>query len=820
MDTKPVKTIYVRAMYVLVVLAVVLSMTTIVYAASPSPFIGKWEATDLDESNISLTIAGGPSGPFQITWIDSHMSFCNGEAGIIRGTGFLNKNDANLLEADLHVKCFTTGTTTDVHLTLRRHPATDTLSARYGNGKIMLWHRPGISPGFPALNLRVNYGHDWVESFYESGHTAWVTVTESDGVTVKAIAELITEPKEYWGWEGGFQTLDSVWFDVEMNQLEYPPNIQPGDWVYGWVDNGAIAQVQIGEINGWIDLADDSIAGTISASWITDAVPVECFDWGSGGEPINKDAGFVLPDGADTYACSWAGQWDIQPWQTIGVGYFTPDGHWVANAFDAPGPYIVASEAGDWFWTTNFYPDLLDIAIYESADENAALLWSGQQATDPSGFVFVDYGIHGQDLIPGNYLVVSDGVNEKGLVLDTVTIEVFDTEHEIMSGKAHLGSDVWAAAGPQEWQERIMTYADPVSGDWYVDFTTVGFDITEEMRPWSYAHVYDEDGDANEGNTPPPPPNATMTAWLEWNVVEGFGWAIGDTVTLSIGDFSREALVVPSDWDPYFGYVRFELGEEHDLEAGENVVMTDGSTFKELLIPSLAVTWYDLGPKTITGTYDASYGFWVNVNGMEPDLAFDGSTWTATFGELGPDMWGDAAQIDEDGDEARATIHTPNPNLYALTEENEVIAQVWNIGVQLDLKIYNAAAEEVYSDFAIVQPPSEAPWTVVVFDLGAAGFDLLPAHRIVLNQNGYERELTVSSLQVTGFNYDEAKVIGIGDPGTNIFIRINGTDIWGEVNEFGNWEISHPQLAPGVWGEAIEPDNMDGDETRDRFQAH
>ncbi|MGW8179966.1 MAG: hypothetical protein ACWGQW_14570 [bacterium] len=159
------------------------------------------------------------------------------------------------------------------------------------NATAVEWKTP------PAMNLRVNYGHDWVESFYEAGHIVWVTVTEADGETIKATSEVITEPKEYWDWESGFQTMDSYWSDADGNQMENPPDIQPYDWVFAQVDNGVSTQVKIGE--------------------------------------IHKDAGSIMPNGEEQYTCTWdpETEWDVQPWQDIGVGYFTPDGHWVANAF-------------------------------------------------------------------------------------------------------------------------------------------------------------------------------------------------------------------------------------------------------------------------------------------------------------------------------------------------------------------------------------------------------------------------------------------------------------------------------------------------------
>ena len=179
----------------------------------------------------------------------------------------------------------------------------------------------------PKMDLRVNYGHDWVESFYEAGHAISIQVTDSEG-NVKATAEVFTGPRAEWGGESGFQTTPENWSPAS-------PDLQPYDWVYAQVDNGATAKVQLGEIRGEVRFDLDSVAGTIVAPWITDPVQVECLDWGSGQETpfSNKDGGFRLTDGSDPYSCSWEGEWDVQPWQDIGVGYFTPDGHWVANAF-------------------------------------------------------------------------------------------------------------------------------------------------------------------------------------------------------------------------------------------------------------------------------------------------------------------------------------------------------------------------------------------------------------------------------------------------------------------------------------------------------
>ncbi|MEN6408986.1 MAG: hypothetical protein ABFD44_04655, partial [Anaerolineaceae bacterium] len=333
MDTKIIKPLVHHIVNILVILAMAFSLSTVVHAAPPSPFIGTWFSTDIDGSEVRLVIAGHAAGPFHITWTETYISFCDGRAGIIRGKGWLNEEDANLLEADLHLQCFTTGASFDFHTVWRYHMTTNALSNAW-NGYITIWSRlrkPAPPP--PNLNLRVNYGDNWVESFYEAGHTAWITVFGSDQLTVKAWAELITEPKEYWNGEPGFQSMDSSWYDGDGNLLEYPPDIQPYDWVYGWVDNGATARVQIGDITGVVDLPTDSIEGTIYTPWFSSEVNVECFPWGAPEPQPEMKYDAVQPDGADPYNCSWAGEWDIGFGQTVGVGYLGPDGHWVANSF-------------------------------------------------------------------------------------------------------------------------------------------------------------------------------------------------------------------------------------------------------------------------------------------------------------------------------------------------------------------------------------------------------------------------------------------------------------------------------------------------------
>lgn len=504
----------------------------------------------------------------------------------------------------------------------------------------------------PELALRVNYGHDWVESFYEAGHTAQITVTDAAG-NVKATAEAITEAKDFWDGATGFNTQPENWNPA-------PPDIQPYDWVYGVMENGASAQVQIGDIRGTINPGADSMRGVITAPWFADEVMVECHAWGAP-EPAEARFDSVLADGSDGYACSWAGEWDIQPGQDVGGSYYGADGHWVANAFFASDARIIASTAGDWFWTTGFIPGSLDLFIYESAAENGLLLWQGSHEANEWGHIGVGYEDHGQDLSPGHYVVVSDGVTEKGLILEPITMEAFDTQNEIMAGTAPAGREVQVVAGmaEAETQGAIPVIADPASGAWSADFKTIGFDITEPMRAWSFAQILDEDGDASEAGAPPPP-----TPWLRahpvWEAVDAWAWPEDAILHLTIDDPATPAapdleMDMPGEFDPALGSVWFEFGGVYDLKPGDIVTLSDGTTLRYLVVSVLTIDAVDVEADTAAGTAEAFASVYLPTPDQALLVTANGSgMWAADFHDAGIDLVSGAMVIaevyDPDGD--------------------------------------------------------------------------------------------------------------------------------------------------------------------------
>jgi len=136
---------------------------------------------------------------------------------------------------------------------------------------------------------------------------------------------------------------------------------------------------------------------------------------------------------------------------------------------------IVASIAGDWFWTTDFTGGApLSYWIYASADPGAELLWSGSKTADEWGFILVEPSEHPVNLSEGHYLVVSDGPNTKALTLELVTIEVFDVDLDFVAGTAPVGQPVWVSVGTESEQTGMDAVIDPLTGAWEADFVVSG----------------------------------------------------------------------------------------------------------------------------------------------------------------------------------------------------------------------------------------------------------------------------------------------------------------------------------------------------------
>jgi hypothetical protein len=114
------------------------------------------------------------------------------------------------------------------------------------------------------------------------------------------------------------------------------PDLQPGDWVDGRMDNGYTATVQLGTITGAVDVDEDTVAGTVTASGLPNPVSGRCEVWQPGGPGYDLS---LNPNGG-AYLCDTTNEWDLLPGQQVAISYREPDGDTVIEVFQAPAPRV------------------------------------------------------------------------------------------------------------------------------------------------------------------------------------------------------------------------------------------------------------------------------------------------------------------------------------------------------------------------------------------------------------------------------------------------------------------------------------------------
>ena len=411
------------------------------------------------------------------------------------------------------------------------------LDVQRGHNLRTYYPAPGgvqIGQNYRWPETRVNYGHDWVEGTYEAGHTLWITVTESDGATVKATAQLETQVFPEWGGSSGFSTnMDESWTPVR-------PDIVAGDWLYGRLDDGYGFDIHVGLINGELDIGADTVSGTITANWFTQTLNANCGVWQENGPGTD----FQVDPNGGAYACNFAALgWDLLPGHTVGVEYQQPDGNWVGNVFQEPAPDIRVEK-----WVEGggeVLPDglvVFTIRYQNEGDADADVIWITDTLPENSSYVSDSSGvipsIDGQEV---SWTFGALGLNQAGqfqILLDNTA-----TSSETLSNWVEVGApfdfnpdnnlagaDVHVADGqPDLYVQKNANPGHPAAGQtflWRIEYGNQG--------PVASGPVM---------LTDTLPLSTTIESWSSEN---GYGfWTEASTD----GQFVLTAPTLPGNWD-------------------------------------------------------------------------------------------------------------------------------------------------------------------------------------------------------------------------------------------------------------------------------
>jgi hypothetical protein len=399
---------------------------------------------------------------------------------------------------------------------------------------------------------------------------------------------------------------------------------------------------------------------------------------------------------------------DIRPGDWVDSGQGDEDGDSTFSGIAIPNPtFWVFPE-----WDTLEGPEWplgasLDIEIYEDDSSGAALLSTASADVGPAEWnpdeswfnVQLDF-----DILPGMYIVVSDGDTTKTHVVAYATIEAIDAENDHVSGFADSGAVLRVSACDQAGcAEREET---AVGGEWTADFSIPGDQEWEQDVKDLAAGInvdvsqWDWDGDGTLYWDSIPLPEFLVRPSQE--NVEGFGWPLGLEVTLTFDWddnpdngilYSAIATPVVADWDPNQTFFGLDLWEEFDIQAGMYVVATNGEATKDHWVTPLEIQDVDLGSDLVFGvaegnselniwacTADFCDGFWVQAG--------SDNSWTADFTgviNLGSGTWIDSAQWDADGDATYAGYSVPNQSFAVRWFEDNVEAWGWPLGAEVTL---------------------------------------------------------------------------------------------------------------------------------------
>jgi len=406
-------------------------------------------------------------------------------------------------------------------------------------------------------------------------------------------------------------------------------------------------------------------------------------------------------------------------------------------------------------------------------------------SSDDSGY-FPMYRLAPFDLIPGQTMEVSDGVNSKSHTVIDLRVTNFDLESNSISGIANPG--VLTICLNNTW-ERFQTTADS-SGLW--SFTFPGGLVAGHYGSLTQA---DDDGDTTFTTWSIPDPMLTINKSGAGSIA-GSGWPADLTKTIYIN--GAQVAVIDNNSESFY------YSPDNPLSAGTVVRVESGDYSKEHIVIDLQMTGFDLGSDSISGVANPGVltascsDTWDNVEAT----ADSSGLWTATFtSDLVAGSYGNLTQADEDGDKTVKFWSIPNPMLTIdKTYWKTIQGSGWPADLPKTIFINNVK--------------------VAVIDDNLTSFrynpgDPLSAGTVVRVESGaISKEHTVIDLRMTGFDLGNDLISGVASPGALTASRYD-TDESAEATADGSglWTATFTSdLVAGSYGILTQADE-DGDRT-------
>lgn len=521
---------------------------------------------------------------------------------------------------------------------------------------------------------------------------------------------------------------------------------------------------------------------------------------------------------------------------------------YLTSSSDASTPLIGADPVYDWI---NGWDWPAGNTVYLCVDSGGFTadptypsncdLYHGSMVADGSGDVFFDVGSL-LDLAAYHYISMGDTWTNKFHQVTNLTVTGADAATDEVTGTAPPGTQV--EVYEYDTFNSLLVAANG-SGDWVADFT-----VTTDLVAGSSgdASQYDADGDYTSVYWMVP--NPIISAQPDRDRIHGYDWPEGATIHLCIdgsgfaGDPTNPAncgyyygsTVVPAPNPGQMTFISFDLSLDHDLQGGDYVVMSDGTTTKQHQVTPLVVMGVDPLTDIVSGTAAAASDVHVGMfgcGGCFLDVVANGSgAWSADFSSIAQDIQagdgGYAVQYDLDWDETWVNWNVPDPWVSAAVDTDIVYALDWPVGSTIHLCIdstgfaadpSNPSQCSLYYGSAIVPAPPPGYISQLNFLL-SGDHDVQAGDYIAMTDGTTTKHHQVMNLMITDVSVSADTVSGSADPSSDVRVWIfdcSGTcNVSTSANGSGDWVADFSGIGVDIllgdsgYASQFDPD---GDET-------
>jgi len=534
-------------------------------------------------------------------------------------------------------------------------------------------------------------------------------------------------------------------------------------------------------------------------------------------------------------------------------------------------PYVQASAQNDWVLANGWAEGTTVNLTINGTPHGSAVMgpasWNARR-------IVGEFSPVGVDIQAGDVITVEGSGMTKTVTVSPFQVLNVDPAADTVSGVANAGAEVQVCANPGSGcSVSRWTTASAPGGAWSVDFDTE-FDLVPGSEGW--AAEFEDDGDGTWYDWYVPNPNFSVR--FHENEVHGYGWPLGGSVNLTVDDpntlqpvdYIDTQTVIVSDMDPNQTFVQFSLwGNDFELENGQTVTMSDGTTTKTHVVAIPTVTNINSSQSLVEELAEPSSEVWVDYSGD-----YSGATrhetvdatghWLADFSVPGDEdfeaetfPWmigypkGEARYQDEDGDSTSINWGTGRMLLELDRDGNprEVYLRHWPGRRPVSLMIDDPATPQ-NPDYTDTQTMfwSDGYSHLTIHWIGL--FDVDPGFTLTVTDGHIARSMTVPLLAITGYDVANDTISGISDPFAEVTVPVGRENDPHYVeptvtaDSEGNWEVdlaipsypdnaiydlqpgdgAEPQLHDEDWNETVlrdwsVPFDADGDGIADDMDA-